>query len=63
MLLITEHYHAMGLLALSQTLPSTDYHTYKIHCIVFVSPLYQSCNHLMSRDWSVSVCKRWGVTN
>ena len=63
MLLITEHYLAMELLACSQTLPSTDYPTYKIHCMLFVSPLCQSCNHLMFRDWSVSVCKRWGVTH
>ena len=49
----------MGLLAPSQTLPSTDYPTYTIHCMLFVSPLCQSCNHLMFRDWSVSVCSRW----
>ena len=53
MLLITEHYyHAMG-----QTLPSTDYPTYKIHCMIFVSPLCQSCNHLKFRDWLVSVLR------
>ena len=57
MLLITEHYHAMGLLARPQTLPSTDYPTYKIYCMIFVSPLCQSCNHLMFRDWSVSVLR------
>ena len=44
MLLITERYHAMGLLALSQTLPGTYYPTYTIHCMIFVSPLCQSCN-------------------
>ena len=42
--------HAMELNARSQTKPSKDYPTYKIHCMLFVSPLCQSCNHLMFRD-------------
>ena len=30
------------------------------HCMLFVSPLCQSFDRYMVRDWSVPVCKRWG---
>ena len=49
MFLITEHYHAMELLACSQTLPSTDYPTYKIHCML-------GSDHLVYRVQGHALC-------
>ena len=63
MLLITEHYHDMGLLACSQTLPSTEYPTYKIHCMIFVSPLcplvVTSCPLVVTISCSVIGQSQW----